>query len=79
MEPANAGNTQTIAHQSLVDATNDYEIQRQQRYMDLSFVKSVDQELHDALVPAAPVVGSGLSLRAQIPVIRRPRSHQPPI
>jgi AbiV family abortive infection protein len=42
--------SQTTAHQFLVDATNDYELQRQQRYMDLSLVKAVDQELHDALV-----------------------------
>src|SRR5207245_946879 len=41
--------SQTTAYQFLVDATNDYELQRQ-RYMDLSLVKAVDQELHDALV-----------------------------
>jgi hypothetical protein len=41
--------SQTTAYESLVDATNDYEPQRQQRYMDLSFVRADDPELHNAL------------------------------
>jgi AbiV family abortive infection protein len=42
--------SQTAAYEFLVDASNDYELQRSQRYMDLSLVDSGDPELHDALV-----------------------------
>jgi AbiV family abortive infection protein len=42
--------SQTAAYEFLVDAMNDYAPQRHQRYTDLSFVKSFDPELHDALV-----------------------------
>jgi AbiV family abortive infection protein len=42
--------SQTAAYEFLVDAMNDYGLQRSQRYMDLSLVKSDDPELHDALV-----------------------------
>jgi AbiV family abortive infection protein len=42
--------SQNAAYEFLIDALNDYAPQRQQRYTDLSFVKSVDLELHDALV-----------------------------
>jgi AbiV family abortive infection protein len=42
--------SQTVAYEFIVDARNDYELQRFQRYMDLSLVKSGDPELHDALV-----------------------------
>jgi AbiV family abortive infection protein len=42
--------SQTAAYEGLVDATNDYELQRGQRYTLLSLVESRDPELHDALV-----------------------------
>lgn len=42
--------SQTAAYEFLVDARNDYQLQRSQRYMDLSLVESGDPELHDALV-----------------------------
>ena len=42
--------SQTTAHDFLVDATNDYELQRSQRYVVLEFVKHFDPDLHDALV-----------------------------
>src|SRR5260221_5290486 len=41
--------SQTAAYEFLVDATNDYELQRWQRYTDLLLVESGDPELHDAL------------------------------
>jgi AbiV family abortive infection protein len=40
----------TAAYDFLVDVRNDYELQRFQRYMDLSILQSDDPELHDALV-----------------------------
>ena len=42
--------SQTAAYEFLVDARNDYELQRSQRYMDLSLVDCCDPELHNALV-----------------------------
>ena len=42
--------SQTAAYEFLVDAWNDYEMQRSQRYMDLSLVESRDPEIHHALV-----------------------------
>jgi AbiV family abortive infection protein len=40
----------TEAYYFLVEAGNDYGMQRSQRYVDLSLVKADDPELHDALV-----------------------------
>jgi AbiV family abortive infection protein len=42
--------SQTEAHDFLVDAGNDYGLQRSQRYMELAILKESDPELHDALV-----------------------------
>jgi AbiV family abortive infection protein len=44
------GTSQTAAYEFLVNAIGDYEVERQQGYTELPLVKSVDQELHDALV-----------------------------
>jgi AbiV family abortive infection protein len=41
--------SQTAAFEFLVDATNDYELQRQRRYMLSPLMKSGDPELHEAL------------------------------
>jgi AbiV family abortive infection protein len=53
--------SQTAAYEFLVDAIGDYEVERQQGYTELPLVKSVDQELHDALAewsdrPEMPLV-----------------------
>src|SRR5260221_2889439 len=42
--------SQTAAYEFLVDAMNDYGLQRSQRYMELALLKADDPELHDALV-----------------------------
>jgi len=42
--------SQTTAYNFLVDATNDYGLQRTQRYLELELLKRTDPELHDALV-----------------------------
>ena len=42
--------SQTTAWERLVEATNDYELQRDQWYTALPLVKARDPELHDALV-----------------------------
>jgi AbiV family abortive infection protein len=42
--------SQTTAYNFLVDATNDYGLQRTQRYLELEFLKHTDPDLHDALV-----------------------------
>jgi AbiV family abortive infection protein len=42
--------SRTTAYEFLNDAIGDYEVERQQGYTELPLVKSVDQELHDALV-----------------------------
>jgi AbiV family abortive infection protein len=42
--------SQTAAYEFLVDAINDYRLQRSQWYMDLPLLKTEDPELHGALV-----------------------------
>jgi AbiV family abortive infection protein len=41
---------QTDAYDFLVDAMNDYRLQRSQQYMELEILQAFDPELHDALV-----------------------------
>jgi AbiV family abortive infection protein len=42
--------SQAAAYAFLVDAINDYRLQRSQRYTELPVLKTVDTELHDALM-----------------------------
>jgi AbiV family abortive infection protein len=42
--------SQTTAYEFLVDAINDYGLQRSQRYTDLTLLKEIDPGLYDALV-----------------------------
>jgi hypothetical protein len=42
--------SQTETYDFLIDAMNDYGLDRSQRYLELEILKANDAELHDALV-----------------------------
>jgi AbiV family abortive infection protein len=72
--------SQTDAYEFLGHAINDYGLQRSQRYMELEILKTIDAELHDALVQwsdrpelphVAPLMYPAVTDTSQYPMVRR--------